>query len=210
MCLHFYAAAANRCNKYRFTYGVAAERENRRIRKTCQSRNLKELYTFADKAALLAESIAFAQAKRFCTLRCRWIDAKTHLYPNPFGHRPRKRLKVLRKIFSTDRACSTNRKRIALFFFVPCTARFFFWQRKRNVGCIRTPARAAGEKSLFLSQREKEEGGAKNFVSFSKESNAKTPVFVKRTQIHPLRFVKNRVGKSAQTGLTNTTDYSIL
>ena len=63
---------------------------------------------------------------------------------------------------------------------------------------------------LFLSQREKEEGGAKNFVSFSKESNAKTPVFVKRTQIHPLRFVKNRVGKSAQTGLTNTMDYSIL
>ena len=34
----------------------------------------------------------------------------------------------------------------ALFFFVPCTARFFFWQRKRNVGCIRTPAHEMGEK----------------------------------------------------------------
>ena len=76
-------------------------------------------------------------------------------------------------------------------------------------GAIVLPPAQQAKKPLSR-QREKEEGGAKNFVSFSKESNEKTPVFVKRTQIHPLRFVKNRVGKSAQTGLTNTMDYSIL
>ena len=73
-------------------------------------------------------------------------------------------------------------------------------------------AHEMGEKHLPARQKKAPpaQRARKHFVSFSKERNAKTPVFVKRTQIHPLRFVKNRVGKSAQTGLTNTMDYSIL
>lgn len=126
-------------NKCLFTYGAAAEREYRRIRKILQSRNLKELYTFADKAAFLAESIALAKTQRLCPLRCRTIDERLFSVAAAFGRSPQEK-----QCFTKNRsapvggAMQTEREK-ALFFFVPCTARFFFWQRKRNVGCKRIP-----------------------------------------------------------------------